>query len=95
MKISIDAIALVERANSIKDLSELLNSNMKNIEKTILSLDYEWQGKSELAYVAKILYVKKQFNILYEFLNELPLVLKTIAADYEELEQQIKMLLEG
>ena len=43
---------------------------MKKIENLVINLGIDWQGKSEIAYAAKILFVKKQFDTLYDFIIE-------------------------
>lgn len=94
MKIYIDTEEIKNKANSIKNLADELQDNMKNIEKLILDLGLEWQGRAELAYTAKILYVKKQFSFMYDLINDYSVTLKAVANEYNELENTIKRQLE-
>ena len=94
MKISIDVDEMINRANAIEKISEELQMNMRNIEQLILNLGFEWQGNAELAYTAKILYIKKQFVSMYDLINDYSIVLKTAANDYKEVETTIKNQLE-
>ena len=94
MKISIDIDEMIKKANALENIAAELQTNMQSIEKLILDLGYEWQGNAELAYTAKILYIKKQFYALHDLINEYSLFLKAVANDYKEVETAIKNQLE-
>lgn len=89
MKISVDVDEMINRANIIEEIAEELQINMHNIEKLILDLGFEWQGNAELAYTAKLLFIKKQFEILYSFIIEYMQIIYSIVNDYENIENEL------
>ena len=80
---------LKAKANEIKEIANQLNENMNRIESLVLNLGLEWQGTSEIAYAAKILFIKKQFETLYQFLIDYSDAIMSIANEYEETEKQL------
>lgn len=94
MKIEINVDGLEKNAIEIQRIVSELKTNMNHIENIVMSVEGEWQGAAELAYVAKILYLKKEFNLLYDFMIDFSQVLSTIANDYNELENNLKKKME-
>lgn len=94
MNIYINLQELYERISQLENVNEMLLSNMNNIEKLVLDLGYEWQGKSALVYQAKILVIKKQYQILNSFITDYCNCVKSVISDYEELEKTIKQQME-
>lgn len=95
MKISIDIDEMINKIDIIEKIADDLQTNMQNIEQLIMDLGFDWQGKAELAYTAKILYIKKQFNSMYDFIIDYSIALKGIVNDYKVLESTIENQLEA
>ncbi|MCH5314361.1 MAG: WXG100 family type VII secretion target [Eubacterium sp.] len=95
MNIFVDTEELKEKANSITEVAFELNENMNMIENLILNLGVEWHGKAEIAFAAKILFVKKQFETLYDFIIDYSETIKSIVNDYEDTENQLLLQMEA
>ncbi len=89
MKTQIDISRLNRYSEELYNINNQLDNNMQRIENLVLSLGSEWQGCAELAYVAKLLLVRKQFESLTDFINDYVYTLKSIAVDFEEVEKEI------
>lgn len=95
MHIYIETDSLLHKAENIRDTANALQENMKRIESFIINLDTVWKGEAGSAYIAKILFVKKQFEVLYDFITEYAEVIESIVQDYENTEQQIAFKMES
>lgn len=89
MNIFVDTELLKEKANSVMEVAYELNENMNRIENLILNLGTDWHGKSEVAFTAKILFVKKQFEALNDFFMDYSETIKAIVYEYENTETQL------
>ena len=89
MNIFVDTELLKEKANSVMEVAYELNENMNRIENLVLNLGVEWHGKSEIAFTAKILFVKKQFEALNDFFMDYSETIKAIVNEYENTEIQL------
>lgn len=94
MHISIDTDELAKIVYNMETINRELSANMECIENLVLGLGFEWQGKAELAYEAKILYLKKQYGYLNEFINDYCMTIKGVINDYREVEKMIIKQLE-
>jgi uncharacterized protein YukE len=95
LKFIIDTNEISKTSNEIKNIVSLLENNMQNIERMVLNLGLEWQGKAELSYVAKIIYLKKQFFMMCEFINEYIEILELLVSEMEQIEIEIQNQMEG
>ena len=95
MNILVDTEQLKEKANSIAEIAYELNENMNKIENLILNLGVEWHGKSEIAFTAKILFVKTQFEALYNFFIDCSETIKAVANEYDNTESQLLSQMEA
>ncbi|MGN1419679.1 MAG: WXG100 family type VII secretion target [Acutalibacteraceae bacterium] len=89
LNIFVDTEQMKGKADAVLNVAYELNENMNRIENLVLNLGCEWQGESERAFAAKILFVRKQFEALYGFLVDYAEVIKCAANDYENTENQI------
>lgn len=95
MNIYIETDRLLGKAESMRETANYLKENMGRIENLIINLDTVWQGEAGRAYIAKILFVKKQFEALYDFIMEYAEVICSIVKDYENIEKEITFKMEG
>lgn len=94
MKIYVNPDGLIDAAHEIRQMLDYLDSNIYNIENLVNNLGTEWQGKSALAYTAKIYYIKKQYKNMYDFIYNYSIALESIANEYIENENNIKKHME-
>lgn len=95
MNIYLETDGLISKADDMREIATYLNENMKKIENLVINLGLDWQGKSEIAYAAKILFVKKQFDTLYDFIIEYTETIYSIVNEYENIENQLLSQMEG
>ena len=89
MNIYISPDELKRKANEIAVCASTMNENMIRIQNLILGLGVEWQGNAEKAFTAKLLFVKQQFDFLYDSFIDLSETITVIAGEYEETERQL------
>ncbi len=89
MKVSVNTDELRERCSELRAVCNDLNGNMNRIETAVLSIGNEWQGESERAFVAKLLYIRQQFNDLTNFIEDCTNLMETFATQYEEHDKEL------
>lgn len=94
MNIYIETDRLLSKAENMKETANFLKENMERIEKLIINLDTVWHGEAASIYIAKILFVKKQFETLYEFIMEYTEVICSIVREYENIEKELLFKME-
>lgn len=91
MKVSVDTEEMHAKCCEIRNICSELNSNMDQIESAVLSIGNEWQGESERAFVAKIIYVRQQFSGITKFLEDYADILDTFSYKYEEHDKDLSL----
>lgn len=94
LDILVDTEQMKNKADAISEVAYEMKENMNRIENLVLNLSLVWKGQAEAEYAAKILYVKKRFGNLYQFIIDYSETIKTIANDYEDTENQLLSKLE-
>lgn len=89
MKVNVVPDKLQSSATDIIFYNNELRNQMEQIEMLILSLNGDWQGDAERAFAGRILYVKNQFDHIYQFFDDYAELLKKLAAEYEENDKEI------
>ena len=89
MSLYVETENLKKQADAMLDIAAEMRTNFTAIENLVLALGTQWQGKAELEYTAKILFVKKQFEALYNFLVDYAQVVHAAVEEYEEVEKII------
>ena len=89
MKVNVIPDKLQSSATDIIFYNNELRNQMEQIEMLILSLNGDWQGDAERAFAGRILYVKNQFDHIYQFFDDYAELLKKLAAEYEENDKEI------
>ncbi len=89
MKVSVNTEEMREKCYEIRNICNELNNNMNQIENTVLSLGSEWQGDSERAYTAKLIYVRQQFSGITKFLEDYAELMNTFSSQYEEHDKEL------
>ena len=74
---------------TLYDLIDELNQNMTHIENLVNSINGDWQGDAEKAYVSKILGIKEFYSRINSFLCLYANCLIDQATAYYEHEQEI------
>lgn len=91
--IVVDTDAMQQTYLHMRELIFELEENMQKIERLVDSVQGEWQGESEKAFMQKLFYVKTQFMRLYMFLEEYVDALEECIEQYELHEQQVYLRL--
>ncbi len=89
MRICVDVAGIKDMKNDIQKISDDLRTYMEQVENVVLSIDGEWQGEAEKAYVARIVYVKSQFSTVIEFLEQYIKLLDDFSDQYEEHDKEL------
>lgn len=89
MNIKIDTDVLLRCSNTLLNVNFELQENMNKIENLILGLGNEWQGDAAKAYQSNILFVKKQFEYMNEFITDYAQNLKNVSDMYDQAEKDI------
>ena len=89
MKVNVIPDKLQSSATDIIFYNNELRNQMEQIEMLILSLNGDWQGDAERAFAGRILYVKNQFDHIFQFFDDYAELLKKLAAEYEESDKEI------
>ena len=89
MKVYIEIEELKRKADAMMEIASELNENMTRIENLVLNLGTQWQGRAELEFTAKLLFVKKQFDILNCFFIDYSQVIHSVVAEFEAVEEEL------
>ncbi len=89
MNIKIDTDALYRCSSTLLNVNFELQDNMNKIENLILGLGNEWQGDAAKAYQSNILFVKKQFEYMSEFITDYATNIKSVSETFDQAEKDI------
>ncbi len=87
---AVDAVRLNETGSEMEECRRQMQDCMNRIQNLVAGLDKSWQGKAELAYAEKILYVKSHYRVLDGFFRECAKEIQDFAAACQEFEESIE-----
>lgn len=89
MKITVDVDRMRIVSGEIRNITAVLQSNMDAMEFLVNSMNGEWQGDSERAYAARLIYVRREFKEIEHFFEEYASLLNRFAEEYQSYEDQL------
>lgn len=93
MKLVTDPDRMYAAGAGIRQLTDILHTNMDSIEYLVRMLDGDWQGDAARAYASKIVHVRREFQAMEQFFQEYSMVLMQIVGEHQRLEDELAAMI--
>lgn len=89
MQILVDPDAIKRRIERIYLTRVEIEKELDKIEQVVNSLGYDWQGESERVYRSKLDFIRKEYDKLIRFYDELNAILREISEKNDKIEHSV------
>ena len=93
MRLVTDPDRMYAAGAGIRQLTDILHTNMDSIENLVRLLQGDWQGDAARAYVSKIVHVRQEFQAMEQFFQEYAMVLMQISGEHQRLEDELAAMI--